>query len=72
MNRDQLNDWLHCLNGGMYDWVADEIKKELAKPLPEPVAWAAQSVWGELEGLSFEKQPRFDIPLYALLEKENE
>ena len=32
MNRDQLSDWLHCLNGGMYDWVADEIKKELAKP----------------------------------------
>ena len=32
MNRDQLADWLHCLEGGMYDWVIDEIKKELAKP----------------------------------------
>jgi len=31
MNRNQLTDWLHCLSGGMYDWVADEIKKELAK-----------------------------------------
>ena len=34
MNRNQLSDWLHCLEGGMYDWVADEIKKELAKPEP--------------------------------------
>jgi hypothetical protein len=32
MNRDQLADWLHCLHGGMYDWVIDEIKSELAKP----------------------------------------
>ena len=32
MNRDQLADWLHCLEGGMHDWVADEIRKELAKP----------------------------------------
>ena len=38
----------------------------LAKPEQEPVAWAAKSVWGDLEGLSFDKQPRFDIPLYAL------
>jgi hypothetical protein len=35
MNRDQLADWLHCLHGGMYDWVIDEIKKELAKPEQE-------------------------------------
>ena len=39
MNRDQLADWLHCLEGGMYDWVIDEIKKELAKPEQEPVAY---------------------------------
>ena len=39
MNRDQLADWLHCLSGGMYDWVVDEIKKELAKPDPEPVTY---------------------------------
>jgi hypothetical protein len=32
MSRDQLADWLHCLEGGMYDWVIDEIRKELAKP----------------------------------------
>lgn len=32
MNRDQLADWLHCLQGGMYDWVQEEIRKELAKP----------------------------------------
>jgi hypothetical protein len=32
----------------------------------QPVAWAAKSVWGGLEGLSFDKQPRFDTPLYTL------
>ena len=32
----------------------------------QPVAWASPSIWGELEGLSFDKQPRFDTPLYAL------
>ena len=32
----------------------------------KPVAWAAKSVYGGYEGLSFDKQPRFDIPLYAL------
>ena len=31
MNRDKLSDWLHCLHGGMYDWVQEEIRKELAK-----------------------------------------
>ena len=36
MNRNQLTDWLRCLEGGMYDWVADEIKKELAKISTEP------------------------------------
>ena len=35
MNREQLADWLHCLEGGMYDGVIDEIKKELAKPEQE-------------------------------------
>tara|TARA_R110000868_G_scaffold132888_2_gene344159 strand:+ start:1773 stop:2024 length:252 start_codon:yes stop_codon:yes gene_type:complete len=35
MKQDQLADWLHCLEGGMYDWVVDEIKKELAKPEQE-------------------------------------
>jgi hypothetical protein len=39
MNRDQLADWLHCLEGGMYDWVSDEIKKELAKPEQDPWLW---------------------------------
>jgi uncharacterized protein YukE len=37
MNRDQLADWLHCLENGMYDWVQDEIRKELAKPEPHIV-----------------------------------
>jgi hypothetical protein len=32
MSRDQLADWLHCLEGGMYDWVQEEIQKELNKP----------------------------------------
>jgi hypothetical protein len=32
MSRDQLADWLHCLHGGMYDWVQEEIQKELNKP----------------------------------------
>jgi len=44
------------------------IKQELAKPEQEPVAWAAKSIYGDFEGLSFEKQPRFDTPLYALEE----
>ena len=32
----------------------------------KPVAWASPSIYGELEGLSFDKQPRFDIPLYSI------
>ena len=32
----------------------------------KPAAWAAPSLYGGYEGLSFDKQPRFDIPLYAL------
>ena len=49
----------------------DELLEEAlaaARSLRElkPVAWAAPSIWGGLEGLSFDKQPRFDIPLYAL------
>ena len=46
--------------------IVEEIEAELANPEPTPVAWAAKSVWGDLEGLSFDKQPRFDIPLYTL------
>jgi len=42
------------------------LEAELAKPEQEPVAWAAKSIYGGFEGLSFEKQPRFDTPLYAL------
>jgi len=30
------------------------------------VAWAAPSIYGEYEGLSFDKSSRFDTPLYAL------
>jgi hypothetical protein len=49
----------------------DELLEEAlaaARELRElkPVAWAAPSIWGGLEGLSFDKQPRFDTPLYAL------
>jgi hypothetical protein len=32
----------------------------------KPVAWAAPSIYGGFEGLSFDKQPRFETPLYAL------
>lgn len=32
----------------------------------EPVAWAAKSIYGGLEGVSFDKQLRFDTPLYSL------
>jgi len=46
MSRDQLADWLHCLEGGMYDWVIDEIKKELAKPEQEPVCDKDPSLCG--------------------------
>ena len=35
----------------------------------KPVAWAAKSIYGGFEGLSFDKQPRFDTPLYALDEE---
>ena len=34
----------------------------------KPVAWGEKLSWGKLEGLSFDKQPRFDTPLYALNE----
>ena len=44
------------------------LRNELAKPEQEPVAWAAPSIYGGFEGLSFDKQPRFDTPLYALEE----
>jgi hypothetical protein len=48
MTRDQLTDWLRCLEGGMYDWVADEIKKKLAKPEQEAYGYAkrlAEFIW---------------------------
>jgi hypothetical protein len=33
----------------------------------KPAAWAAKSIYGAwYEGLSFDKQPRFNTPLYAL------
>jgi hypothetical protein len=32
----------------------------------KPVAWGAKSIYGGFEGLSFDKQPRFSTPLYAL------
>ena len=32
----------------------------------QPVAWAAKSIYGGFEGLSFDKQPRFDTPLYSI------
>ena len=53
---------------GYYLNIISRIETELSRPQsePTPVAWAAKSVWGDLEGLSFDKQPRFDIPLYTL------
>ena len=68
MNHDQLADWLHCLNGGMYDWVADEIKKELVKPEPQPVAWAVLRPDGRVKMLSHQKGVEVDLtwtPLYT-------
>jgi hypothetical protein len=48
----------------------DEYEKALAAARElqamKPVAWAAKSIYGNFEGLSFDKQPRFDTPLYAL------
>ena len=38
----------------------------------KPVAWGAKSIYGGFEGLSFDKQPRFDTPLYALAQPEQE
>ena len=35
----------------------------------KPVAWGAKSIYGGFEGLSFDKQPRFNTPLYALDEE---
>jgi len=32
----------------------------------KPVAWGEKSIYGGLEGLSFDKLPRFNTPLYAL------
>jgi hypothetical protein len=50
-----------------------EIDKALAaaRSLRElkPVAWGSKSIYGGFEGLSFDKQPRFDTPLYALDEE---
>ena len=60
-----------------YAWALSENERELKsvaetiagvkalKP-SKPVAWAAKSIYGGYEGLSFDKQPRFDTPLYAL------
>jgi hypothetical protein len=61
--RDYTDD---CRIANVCGEIVEALKAELAKPEPTPVAWAAKSVWGDLEGLSFDKQPRFDIPLYAL------
>lgn len=68
MNRDQLADWLHCLDGGMYDWVVDEIRKELAKPEQEPVAWAVLRPDGRVKLLSHQQGVEVDLkwtPLYT-------
>jgi len=79
MNRDQLTDWLHCLSGGMYDWVADEIKKELAKPEQEPqfapVGEIRSSVWaGHNWAHHFNAEAKLDFKtkLYIKLEQDNE
>ena len=71
MNRDQLADWLHCLEGGMYDWVADEIKKELAKPLPQPVAWWNPEYESDF-AIALNKFQGWNVPLYALDEVKHE
>jgi hypothetical protein len=50
--------WCDKVNEALY--AAHELKAL------KPVAWGAKSIYGDFEGLSFEKQPRFDTPLYAL------
>jgi hypothetical protein len=69
MNREIMQQALDALKlGGLIKktQAIAALEAELAKPEQEPVAWAAKSIYGGLEGLSFDKQPRFDTPLYAL------
>jgi len=48
--------------------VRQDEREACARELRElkPVAWAAPSIYGGFEGLSFDKSSRFDTPLYAL------
>ena len=74
MSRELLKQALYALKYhsiqtrpiDLTDETIEALRQELAKPEQEPVAWAAKSIYGEYEGLSFEQQPRFDTPLYAL------
>jgi hypothetical protein len=72
MNRlDLIIDALsHCAGWGYTDHKKVDAALAAARDLQalQPVAWAAKSIYGEYEGLSFDKQPRFDTPLYALNE----
>jgi len=53
------------------DLVRQDEREACARKLRElkPVAWAAPSIYGGFEGLSFDKSSRFDTPLYALNEE---
>jgi len=74
MSRELLKQALNALKHhrqqtrpiDLTDETIEALRQELAKPEQEPVAWAAKSIYGGFEGLSFDKQPRFDTPLYSL------
>jgi hypothetical protein len=56
---------------GQYPHTLREVDEALAAARElqalKPAAWAEKkSIHGGYEGLSFDKQPRFDTPLYAL------
>jgi hypothetical protein len=71
MNRlDLIIDALDVSESLFYDQTKLQEALQAARELQalKPVAWGSKSIYGGLEGLSFDKQPRFDTPLYALEE----
>jgi hypothetical protein len=72
MNR--LDVIIDALEDAVHNFAGDDTEEKCIEALAaarelrglKPVAWAAKSIYGDFEGLSFDKQPRFDTPLYAL------
>jgi len=75
MNR--LDLIIDALENAVHNFAGDDTEEKCiaalaaARKLRElkPVAWAAPSIYGGFEGLSFDKSSRFDTPLYALNEE---